>query len=43
MPVIEVVQRIEVPDIPDIALPYDDGELLESNWHCLLPVAKLPF
>ena len=35
MPVIEVVQRIEVPDLPDIDLPYDDGEPLESNWHRL--------
>ena len=35
MPVIEVVQRIEVPDVPDIDLPYDDGEPLESNWHRL--------
>jgi len=35
MPIIEVVQRIEVPDIPDIDLPYDDGEPLETNWHRL--------
>jgi hypothetical protein len=35
MPVIEVVQLIEVPDVPDIDLPYDDGEPLESNWHRL--------
>ena len=35
MPVIEVVQRVEVPDLPDIDLPYDDGEPLESNWHRL--------
>ena len=35
MPVIEVVQRIEVPDLPDIDLPYDDGEPVESNWHRL--------
>ena len=35
MPVIEVVQRIAVPDMPDIDLPYDDGEPLESNWHRL--------
>jgi Uma2 family endonuclease len=35
MPIIEVVQRIEVPDIPDIELPYEDGEPLESNWHRL--------
>jgi len=35
MPIIEVVQRIEVPEIPDIDLPYDDGEPLETNWHRL--------
>jgi Uma2 family endonuclease len=35
MPIIEVVQRIEVPDIPDMDLPYDDGEPLETNWHRL--------
>lgn len=35
MPVIEVVQKIWVPDIPDIELPYEDGEPLESNWHRL--------
>jgi Uma2 family endonuclease len=35
MPIIEVVQRIEVPDMPDIDLPYEDGEPLESNWHRL--------
>jgi hypothetical protein len=35
MPIIEVVQRIEVPDIPDIELPYDDGEPLETNWYRL--------
>src|SRR5262245_34931239 len=35
MPIIEVVQRIEVPELPDIDLPYDDGEPLESNWHRL--------
>jgi Uma2 family endonuclease len=35
MPIIEVVQRIEVPEMPDIDLPYDDGEPLESNWHRL--------
>lgn len=33
MPIIEVVQRIEVPEMPDIDLPYDDGEPLESHWH----------
>jgi Uma2 family endonuclease len=35
MPIIEVVQRIEVPDIPEIELPSDDGEPLETNWHRL--------
>jgi Uma2 family endonuclease len=35
MPIIEVVQRIEVPEMPDIDLPYDDGEPLESDWHRL--------
>jgi hypothetical protein len=35
MPIIEVAQRIEVPDIPDIELPYEDGEPLESSWHRL--------
>lgn len=35
MPVIEVVQRIEVPEAPDTDLPYDDGEPLESHWHHL--------
>ena len=35
MPIIEVVQRIEVPDMPDVDLPYEDGEPLESNWHRL--------
>jgi Uma2 family endonuclease len=35
MPVIEVVQKVWVPDIPDIELPYEDGEPLESNWHRL--------
>lgn len=35
MPIIEVVQRIEVPDFPDIDLPYEDGEPLESPWHRL--------
>ena len=24
-----------MPDIPDLDLPYDDGEPLESNWHRL--------
>jgi Uma2 family endonuclease len=35
MPVIEVVQKIWVPDIPDIELPDEDGEPLESHWHRL--------
>jgi Uma2 family endonuclease len=35
MPVIEVVQRIWVPDVPDIELPSEDGEPLESHWHHL--------
>jgi Uma2 family endonuclease len=35
MPVIEVVQKIWVPDVPDIELPAEDGEPLESNWHRL--------
>lgn len=35
MPVIEVVEKVWVPDIPDIELPYDDGEPLESHWHRL--------
>jgi Uma2 family endonuclease len=35
MPVIEVVQKIWVPEIPDMELPYEDGEPLESHWHRL--------
>lgn len=35
MPVIEVVQKIWVPEIPDIPLPDEDGEPLESHWHRL--------
>lgn len=35
MPVIEVVQKIWVPDVPDIELPDEDGEPLESHWHRL--------
>jgi Uma2 family endonuclease len=35
MPVIEVVQKVWVPDLPDIELPYEDGEPLESHWHRL--------
>lgn len=32
---IEVIQRYEIPDIPNIDLPSADGEPLESNWHRL--------
>ena len=35
MPVIEVVQKVWVPEVPDIELPYEDGEPLESHWHRL--------
>jgi Uma2 family endonuclease len=35
MPIIEVVQKVWVPDIPDIELPCEDGEPLESHWHRL--------
>lgn len=35
MPVIEIVQKIWVPEVPDIELPDEDGEPLESNWHQL--------
>lgn len=35
MPVIEVKQQVWVPEIPDIELPYEDGEPLESKWHHL--------
>ena len=31
--VIEVIQRYEVPDIPQIELPEEDGELVETAWH----------
>jgi len=31
MPIIEVTQKVWVPDIPDIELPYEDGEPLESH------------
>lgn len=31
--VIEVVERIIVPDIPQVELPEEDGLPLESNWH----------
>lgn len=33
--IIEVIERYEIPDIPDIDLPEEDGEALESNWHRL--------
>jgi len=29
--IIEVIERYEIPDIPDIDLPEEDGEALESN------------
>ena len=35
MPVIEIVQKVWVPEVPDIELPYEDGEPLKSNWHRL--------
>ncbi len=35
MPVIEVKQQVWVPEIPDIELPSEDGEPLESKWHHL--------
>lgn len=35
MPMIEVKQRVWVPEIPDIDLPSEDGEPLESHWHRL--------
>ena len=31
--IIEVVERIIVPDLPKIELPSEDGLPLESNWH----------
>jgi Uma2 family endonuclease len=31
--IIEVVERYEIPDFPDIELPEEDGVPLESNWH----------
>jgi Uma2 family endonuclease len=31
--IIEVVERIFVPDLPQIELPSEDGSPLESNWH----------
>lgn len=33
--VVEVVERIIVPDLPKIELPSEDGLPLESNWHRL--------
>lgn len=33
MPVIAVDQEICVPDLPEMDLPYEDGEPLESQWH----------
>ena len=35
MPIVEVKQRVWIPDIPDIELPSEDGEPLESHWHRL--------
>jgi Uma2 family endonuclease len=31
--IIEVIERYEIPDFPDIELPEEDGVPLESNWH----------
>lgn len=31
--IIEVIQRYEIPDIPQLDLPEEDGELLETAWH----------
>jgi Uma2 family endonuclease len=31
--IIEVVQRYEIPEIPELDLPDEDGEPLETNWH----------
>lgn len=31
--IIEVIQRYEMPEIPQIELPEEDGELLETSWH----------
>lgn len=33
--VIEVIERYVVPDLPNIELPEEDGEPLETNWHRL--------
>ncbi len=35
MPVVEVKKHIWVPEAPDMALPSEDGERLESQWHHL--------
>lgn len=35
MPVIEVKQKVWIPEFPDIELPSEDGEPLESKWHHL--------
>ncbi len=35
MPMIEIKQRVWVPKVPDIELPSEDGEPLESHWHRL--------
>lgn len=31
--IIEVIERYEIPDVPTIELPTEDGVPLESNWH----------
>src|SRR5205809_7301519 len=31
--IVEVVERIIIPDVPQIELPSEDGLPLESNWH----------
>jgi Uma2 family endonuclease len=33
--IIEVVERHVIPDFPNIDLPSEDGEPLETNWHRL--------
>ena len=33
--IIEVIERYEMPDIPNLDLPEEDGVPLESNWHRL--------
>ncbi|WP_089935803.1 Uma2 family endonuclease [Candidatus Entotheonella palauensis] len=35
MPIIEIKQKVWVPELPDIELPSEDGEPLESKWHHL--------